>query len=336
MNGPLANAFLSRAYAAFEIDERATATSLGGASANRAWRVVAGSETFFLKEFRYPPSDVRWVESLRSAVEFEAACWRGGGIDMPEPIAGRSGEFLETVAGSHGEDAIVRLHRWTPGQSVASRAEVDTVRAAGTQLSAVQSIGADHHTASSGSLLWWNWEPRDSLVRFGAAGFLTAVEVARYGSVVDEAIALAELGQQTEYWTFCHGDHKPDNVLLHVNGLVLTDWDEAALCPPRYEVVEAALLWSGWDGRLANRERMVAFLDGYRSGGSVFDRPEALDFAKWAAERVGWFNYLALRTLGPLSGSDAETDDALTGAIATLQETASGLAQIERWAAWMT
>ena len=63
--------------------------------------------------------------------------------------------------------------------------------------------------------------------------------------------------------------------------------------------------------------------------------PSPLDFAKWAAERVGWFNYLALRTLGLVSSPDTETDEALKGAIATLRETAAGLPQLERWAAWM-
>ena len=80
---------------------------------------------------------------------------------------------------------------------------------------------------------------------------------------------------------------------------------------------------------------MVAFLDGYRSVGAEIDRPEPVDFAKWAAERVGWFNYLALRTLGLVSSPDTETDEALKGAIATLRETAAGLPQLERWAAWM-
>lgn len=336
MDGSLANDFLARAYAAFDIGTSASAKALGGASANRTWRIDARRETFFLKEFRYPPTDVRWVDSLRAAVEFEAAIWRSGAIDMPEPVAGTSGEFLETVTGSHGVDALVRLHRWTPGQSSLPQAAVTMARAAGAQLGAVQSIGADHRRARSGSLLWWNWEPRETLARFGAGGFLTAVELARYASVIDEAIALAEVGQRTDCWTFCHRDHKPDNVLLHDDRLILTDWDEAALCPPRYEVTEAALLWSGWDGRIASRERMVAFLDGYRSGGAAIDRPEPLDFAKWAAERVGWFNYLALRALGLVSSSDAEAGEARKGAIATLRETAAGLPQLERWAAWMT
>ena len=336
MSRSLDNDFLSRAYAAFDIDSAATATSLGRASANRTWRIQTGRDSFFLKEFRYSPSDLRWVESLRAAVAFEIVIWRGGTIDMPAPVAGTSGELLETVAGSRGDDALVRLHRWTPGQSSHAQPAVSSIRAAGAQLGTVQAIGAEHSSARSGSLMWWNWDPRAALASFGEAGFLTAAEVARYASIVDEAIDLAEVGQLTESWTFCHSDHKPDNVLLHDDRLILTDWDEAALCPPRYEAAEAALMWSGWDGRLANRERMVAFLEGYRSTGAAFDRPEPLDFAKWAAERVGWFNYLALRTLGRMSGSDDEVAEALTNAIATLRETEAGLTQLERWAAWMS
>ena len=80
-------------------------------------------------------------------------------------------------------------------------------------------------------------DPQAGLVEVLVAAGLDSdeVELARYASVIDEAIALAEVGQRTDCWTFCHRDHKPDNVLLHDDRLILTALTEAALsiAPPR-------------------------------------------------------------------------------------------------------
>lgn len=322
------------ALEAFGLEPTAIATPVGGNSANRTWRVRADTGEYFLKEFRYPPSDRAWVASLRSAVAFEVAVWRAGAIDMPAPVAGRSGDFLQPITGSQGNEALVRLHRWLPGSAQSKPANPDVIKAAGAQLGMVQAIGAAHTSATSGALLWWNWKPQETLAQLGVAGLLTAAEVGRWRSVLDEAVGLAQRGQRSASWSFCHGDHKPGNVLLLADRLVLTDWDEASLCPPRYEAVEAALLWAGWNGRKADQSRMAAYLDGYQSAGGAIGRLEWLDFSKWAAERVGWFEYLARRTLGSIRGSTTEIHDARIAAIETLHEIRAGLDQVDQWISW--
>jgi Ser/Thr protein kinase RdoA (MazF antagonist) len=324
----------SAALEAFGLEITASATPMGGVSANRTWRVRAEAGGFFLKEFRYPPADHAWVASLRSAVAFEVAVWASGVIDVPTPVAGRSGDFLQWITGSQGEEALVRLHQWTPGRAEAQPASPEMIRAAGAQLGKVQAIGATHASATSGTLLWWNWVPQETLARLGVAGLLSPAEVGRWRPVLEEAVDLAQRGQQSATWSFGHGDHKPDNVLAVGDRLILTDWDEASLCPPRYEAVEAALLWSGWNGRQADRSRMAAYLDGYRSAGGALDRLERLDFSKWAAQRVGWFEYLARRTLGSIRGSTTEVQEARIGAIETLHEIRAGLEQVDRWMSW--
>lgn len=329
------DAFLSRACTAFNLGRPEAVARLPSASANRTWRLVASSGTTLVKEFRYPPSDLAWVRALEAATDFEWAVWSGGEVEMPAPLRSGSGRVVESMLGSRGRPALVRVHAWSYDPPLPPMASADITSAAGAQLALVQSIGARYRRSATGSLRWWSWDPVARLYDLRKRGFVTSSDTARFHSVLVDALELARLGESAEDWSFCHFDHKPDNILLAGERLVLVDWDEAALCPPRCEVAEAALLWAASSNDGPDRRRLTAFLGGYNSAGGSFDKPTAVDFAKWAASRAGWFDYLALRVLGLVNGSAREADEALTMAMATLQDAADGLREVDTWARWM-
>lgn len=300
--------------------------------ANRLWRFDIPSGRFVVKEFRYTVSDVRWVAAIHEAAEFESEVWHARGVRMAQPIRCASGDFVPTIVGSRGSPMLVRAHRWCGGERIVGPTDASTASAAGSQLSAIQQLGAAFRRRSSGSLRWWSWQPLDVIERLRRGGLINDV-AARLGSMsltnAEHLIAVGEASSGT--WSFCHYDHKPANVLLTNGQITVLDWDEATLCHPRLEAVESALRWAGIEQGVIRDELFIAFLDGYRQANADIRPIERSDFAKCLAGIVGWFDYLGRRTLREFDDTDSEAHEALHGVRNALVSLDYVLNELSRW-----
>jgi Ser/Thr protein kinase RdoA (MazF antagonist) len=304
-------------------------------STNLTWHLRTTEGRHLIKQFRYPASDTFWRESLVEATRFESAAHDVGVVGMALPCRSVDDNVIEQLTGTYGRPALVRVHEWVDGTPVPLEPPPVTIAAAGRQLAAVQDFATRYSRQSTGSLLWWDWEPERWLAALADQRAIGPTEVSEGRTALAEALELVHAAEQSAInWTMCHYDHKPNNVHCTPDGLVLLDWDEAAMCPPRCEVVEAALLWATTsDG--VDRRRLDAFLNGFSCGRRGLDDPTESDMGKWLASKVGWFDYSARRALRELPCTDWEADISLDHARTTLTDLAQGLDHISSWIGWM-
>ncbi len=328
-------AFIRRIAAAFALGEPTDWQALPDVSTNLRWDVWTPSGRYVVKQLRYPPTDDIWRRAVERAAEFELRAHRAGFVAMAPPRHSVEGHLIELTTGVDGPAALIRVHEWMAGEPVSPLAPLATVAAAGQQLASVQNFGAVDHAGQAGSLRWWSWEPDRWLTALADAAMIDPRVAADGRRALAEAASLIDLSERcAKTWRMCHFDHKPDNVLLTTRGLVLLDWDEAAMCPPRCEAAEAALLWAA-TGEEIDRQRLDAFLEGFRTAGGNLDEPTVADMGKWVASKTGWFDYTARRALQVLPCSGREADRALTLARSALQELSDGLGAADQWVRWM-
>lgn len=303
------------------------------ATANHVIRLCTTEGAFAVKVFQYTVTDDRWLTALHRAGEFELSVWESAHLQMPEPVRNDRGEIFDTVPSRAGR-TLVRVHRWLDGSPLALPQSKADAAAAGALLHRIQRLGALEGEAHSGALRWWRWDPHSVLDRLMAEGAVTP-EVRDSGR---ETLTDAwELIRGAEHcagsWWLSHYDFKPANCLLASNALSVLDWDEAAMCPPRQEAVESALLWAGYEEGECRRETFVAFLDGYQAaGGPLLGGLERSDFGKFIASAVGWFDYLGRCRVDGFPEARFVKDRPNPGAV--LADVRQRLDRIDTWRSW--
>ena len=328
-------AFFCAVADVFGLGEPIRWRALPDTSTNLTWRLQTEEGRHVVKQFRYPTSDELWRESLVEAARFECDAHDGGVVGMALPCRSVHDNVIEQLTGTYGRPALVRVHSWVDGTGVPPEPSPATIADAGRQLAAVQSFASLRPSQRSGSLLWWDWDPERWLAALANQRTIAPNEVVEGLSVLAAALELIHDAERSAAtWTMCHYDHKPDNVLCTPRGLVLLDWDEAAMCPPRCEVVESALLWATTSAGV-DRGRLDAFLSGFSSAGSGLDGPAETDMGKWLASKVGWFDYSARRALRVLPCTDSEAEISLDQARTALMDLTRGLDHIGLWIGWM-
>lgn len=328
--------FVGRLCVLFDLGDpqNVTISAIPG-NANRLWRLEVDGSNFVVKEFRYTIADKPWVIAISKAAEFEFEVWETSRLFMAEPIRGKDGAILQTIIGSRGALAVIRLHRWLDGTSVPKRVPIATAKAAGELLYDIHKLGGGFANSDQGTLRWWRWDPAGTLLRLQQLGLFDAKAAANGHAALSDAALLIAAGEVTPgRWIFSHYDHKPENTLSVSNGLAILDWDEAALCHPRLEVAESALHWAGIEAGDPSSAGFAGFIEGYRNrGGQIGDlRPS--DFAKWAASIVGWFDYLGRRALQEFDDNTEEAEAAAQEAVAVIASLSIRMPEVQTWSSW--
>ena len=301
-------------------------------AANRLWRVEVRAGRFVVKEFRYTTEDRRWLAALRTAARFEHEVFATGEIVMPEPLQTADGQTIVVMPGSRREIAAVRMHRWIDGAAVPLPITASAAEAGGALLAKVQAIGRRFATADTGTLRWWRWQPAHILELLEEHALLDRDSAAECRTIISEAERLIDMGEALPGpWLFSHYDIKPQNAKVVRQVMALLDWDEAASCHPRLEAVEAALQWARVGEGRVEPELVAAFAEGFRAYGGELSGVTRADFAKWAASRAIWFEYLGRRALQEFDDDDEERATAALEALATLSGLGVGLAEVPDW-----
>ncbi len=302
-------------------------------TANLVHRLTTDADDFAVKRFRYTASDSRWLETLVRGGDFEQAVLRSGHLVMPEPVRDRKGHIFALIPGPQGR-IVVRVHRWLNGRPLPARpAPMDAVEAGAAQFR-IQQIGKRFDPSREGALMWWRWDPTAVLTELVASDLIDHAEQEASNATLTEALDLVRAAERAaDAWTYCHYDIKPANFLRTPDGLAVLDWDESCLCPPRQETVEAALLWGGYDAGGVDPDGFTAFIEGYCRAGGRLNRLDRIDFGKFIASAVGWFDYLGRCRLGEFPGSAAFAERPDPGQV--LADIRHRLDCIDTWRAWL-
>lgn len=280
-------------------------------NANRLWTFETDTQSFIVKEFRYTVSDTAWVSAIRSAAEFEYKIWQTGQVTMADPVRTIDDEFIPIVTGSRGKKVAIRVHRRLIGTKAKTPVSTDVATAAGYTLSTIQLLGRNYLTRNRKSLRWWRWNPKVIISSLRARGLANEQLMQRFLSILPDAEELISSAEGLDgACIYSHYDFKPENILFTSSGLAVLDWDEASLCHPRLEAIEAAFLWSFFGRGESCPDVFAAFMEGYRRNGKPIEKITRTDFGKWTAAKVGWIEYLGRRALGEFAETESEISEA--------------------------
>ena len=283
---------LGRVSRVFGLGELDSADSLSGAS-NLVWSIRTEVGRFVVKEL---PIEHR--DRLLVAVDFERAVFESGTFAMPEPCPTTNGHFVPAVMGSRGRLVNVRVHRHIDGYTPSRPVEVGTVRRAGSLMAALHTIKVRDDRSEPNGVRIWRAPDQYLFVSFvDRWSDAEAVAAEAWETLRHAERLVGEWAARRPAVQLAHCDHKPENSLVDASNLWVLDWDEASVCDPRVEAVEAALR-SSWTIQGPDPERVAVFVDGYRSTGLPFPPLTDLDWAKWVAGISGWFEFQARSSLG--------------------------------------
>lgn len=209
--------------------------------------------------------------SIESEIAWMAAL-RADGIDTPEAVAGRNGEFVQEVALPDGETRHVVAFEWVAGDPLPEVVALDPWRRLGQIMAKVHGHARSWSQPAGFTRPAWD---RDALVgdspRWGTPvpdgvwsdSDLMAILAAR--DAVRERLQLLGSGQSR--FGLIHADLGFENVLVQADGnTVVIDFDD---CGPSWYLYELASVLYPLEGTAGFEARRDALIAGYRDVGQL-------------------------------------------------------------------
>lgn len=94
-----------------------------------------------------------------------------------------------------------------------------------------------------------------------------------------------------------HGDLEPKNVIWHMNGPIIIDWEAAGYINPQFDLLETAVYWSMNKTGNLNKDRLLSFLEGYKKEGKCFNIDWNIVLDKGFQGKLWWLEYSLKRSL---------------------------------------
>ncbi|MEO3945803.1 phosphotransferase [Gorillibacterium sp. CAU 1737] len=133
---------------------------------------------------------------------------------------------------------------------------------------------------------------------------------------------------------FSHRDLEPKNVMWTADGPVIIDWESAGSIHPLQDLTETAFYWSREDGGTIDKDRFLAFLQGYQRKIGPLAADWNVVLATGFRGRLAWLEYSLNRSLF-IECSDAEEQqlgtEQVIGTLYDLIGYAARSAELETW-----
>ena len=270
---------------------------------NAIFRVDAvGGQRFVLRINR--PGG-RSLADIRSELAWLQAIRRDSDLAVPEPVAARSGEVVQTIeAPGVPEPRQCVLFRWLDGRDTYRTPSRQTVARLGEALARLQNhadgfVPTEGFTRRRHDRVWPNGRPEVVYADDPDELFTPERRAVIRESAERVEGALTALYAHANDLRFLHADLHLGNVKLHRGALRLLDFDDSVWCHPVQDLAISLYYLHGYSNQ---DDLRAAFAEGYRS---LRSWPEVDDqrLATLVAARE-------LELIGFLAGSD---DPALRG-----------------------
>lgn len=196
-------------------------------SENATFLLEAGGRRYALRLHREDyhqradiESELQWLDALRET-----------GIEVPQAVADREGQTVQTLTLNAGSVRHAVLFHWIDGEMPGTDVDPRAFRQLGNitarlhqhsrnwqRPAGFQRIIWDHHTMVSPQSHWGDW--RDAPNLRAEDGVIVEETVARVGA------ALAGFGQDPQYYGLIHADLRLTNLLLHNGETRVIDFDD--------------------------------------------------------------------------------------------------------------
>jgi thiamine kinase-like enzyme len=131
-----------------------------------------------------------------------------------------------------------------------------------------------------------------------------------------------------------HRDLDPKNVMWNNDSPLLIDWESAGYINPAQDLTETAIYWAENEVGNIDKERFLAFVDGYKSRYRVPNADWSLVLSKGFLGKLGWLEYSLKRSLWIECTDGAEQQmgtEQVTGTIEALARYAGMKDELEKW-----
>jgi protein-tyrosine phosphatase len=255
------------------------------------WRVETERGTYAVKELS-PHADLSDQDTVKGYNVSEAIAETFASVGIAAVVALKAGDGYLTIVGDRG----YLVYPWC-NYTALPRGQVDEYHGLEVARLLARMHGANIHVAGTkeATLATFPVEKVDELVRrAGECEPLCAASLSKHRQRLGEIVALHNeaIVELKKKLVIGHGDLDQKNILWDERHRpVIIDWERAGKLNPTYEIIQAALDWSGaaWELRPGLFRRM---LEAYQDAGGEFevDAMEAsLDYI--AGEWLIWLLY---------------------------------------------
>lgn len=131
-----------------------------------------------------------------------------------------------------------------------------------------------------------------------------------------------------------HRDLDSKNVMWSKDNPIIIDWESAGYTNPMQELTETAIYWSENEMGTVDKERFLAFINGYKKGYGKLHTNWREVLEEGFSGKLGWLEYNLKRSL-LIECTDKEEQqlgtNQVTSTIDTINRYAEMIPQIERW-----
>lgn len=94
-----------------------------------------------------------------------------------------------------------------------------------------------------------------------------------------------------------HRDLDPKNVMWNDDNPMIIDWEAAGYIHPMQDLIETAVYWSEYDGGSIEKERFLAFVNGYKKKSGAIQANWRAVLVNGFLGKLGWLEYSLKRSL---------------------------------------
>ncbi|MNW48096.1 homoserine kinase [compost metagenome] len=131
-----------------------------------------------------------------------------------------------------------------------------------------------------------------------------------------------------------HRDLEPKNVMWIQESPVIIDWESAGFINPKHDLIETALYWSVNDSGSADKDKFVAFIEGYQGHYGMIDADWRMVLEQGFLSKLDWLEYSLKRSLWIECADENEQTMGtiqVTGTINALKQYEEKVSELENW-----
>lgn len=140
--------------------------------------------------------------------------------------------------------------------------------------------------------------------------------------------------QLTSDMVISHRDLDPKNIMWSQDKPIIIDWESAGYVNSMHDLVETAIYWAENELGKIDKEKFLAFIDGYKKKYGLLDADWEMVLTKGFSNKLGWLEYSLKRSLWIECTDEKEQQMGtaqVTGTINAIIQYANTIPELEKW-----